>query len=676
VNPGECRSAYCIASGDLIFYIFSDFERISNLNHFLFDMHVRRLCSLVAAICLIPAVLFGQVLSVQLKVRESRLFGLSGERFATLELANQNRTVPLTSENVNGGPNYFFIFRPVGEWVLDADFVKDELTKLTLQQDTQVVQIVWKEEILGDSTASSILIGFPKELKIHRPFEARFQLADSAAQGTFDIPQEYWPGYPLLTSTLQSIDQAATGKHYRDAIACCGQALQSEELQIFPQVKDLRDRRTHIFEAMHTESAMLLASVNAPDKRGLKEKIAQLDEIKPVFQYILDSLTSVPLNVAATDSAVRLLLDHTTTAAGRTRALRDSLQLVLDDQNVRWILDGSVTGKNGDRYQSMIEILAYAFSSIDFADSVSMIQLKLSVPPQMKETMIRNDLEESYTAFVRQCADRLRNRGPLFPGEFLNNIRRDTASFSLPYFSMFKAISDAYSGSVATAREEITNIFRTCTEEELSARFDQLRVCLDMRSRAPRPDVMKVLDEAAAAERAGTMELASERYREAARIAPDFAYASFRWGMFFKRSGDPIRAQTFFERAYQADTSYLSAYRESYSFYRKTGNYKAMIDVLTRALGHGNDFWEINFNLGLAHMGDSAAARAIKHFERALDLNPRNYMTCVQLGLAHQSARDFQKSRDYFNRAIFIDPIRPEAVEYLNKLNELQKNAR
>ena len=95
---------------------------------------------------------------------------------------------------------------------------------------------------------------------------------------------------------------------------------------------------------------------------------------------------------------------------------------------------------------------------------------------------------------------------------------------------------------------------------------------------------MKLLDEATAAEGAGNNDVASDRYREVSRIAPDFAYASFRWGKFFERTGDPIRAQTFFERAYQADTLYLSAYREAYVLHRKSANYKAMIDVFnTRA---------------------------------------------------------------------------------------------
>jgi tetratricopeptide (TPR) repeat protein len=57
-------------------------------------------------------------------------------------------------------------------------------------------------------------------------------------------------------------------------------------------------------------------------------------------------------------------------------------------------------------------------------------------------------------------------------------------------------------------------------------------------------------------------------------------------------------------------------------------------------------------------------------------LNPNNYQTNVQIGLAYQTAKDYQKARDYYNKAIFIDPHRLEAVESLQKLDELQKAGR
>jgi type IV pilus assembly protein PilF len=100
-----------------------------------------------------------------------------------------------------------------------------------------------------------------------------------------------------------------------------------------------------------------------------------------------------------------------------------------------------------------------------------------------------------------------------------------------------------------------------------------------------------------------------------------------------------------------------------------------MIEVLTRALSKGNDFWETNLNLGIAYLGDGDLPKAIKQFERALDLSPSNYQTNVQLGLAHQAAKNFLKAREYYNKAIFIDPHRLEAVEALQKLDEAQKTS-
>jgi Tfp pilus assembly protein PilF len=84
----------------------------------------------------------------------------------------------------------------------------------------------------------------------------------------------------------------------------------------------------------------------------------------------------------------------------------------------------------------------------------------------------------------------------------------------------------------------------------------------------------------------------------------------------------------------------------------------------------------MHFNLGVAYMADGDLARAIQHFEQALELNPNSYQSNIQLGLAHQTAKNYQKAREYFNRAINIDPVRQDAVNFLDKLNELQKAGR
>ena len=87
------------------------------------------LALLITCVSILPVT--AQAPSAQLKVKEkSGLFGMSGERFAQVDLSNQSRTLPLTSENVNNGQYFYFILRSIGDWKLDPDFLNEELPKL------------------------------------------------------------------------------------------------------------------------------------------------------------------------------------------------------------------------------------------------------------------------------------------------------------------------------------------------------------------------------------------------------------------------------------------------------------------------------------------------------------------------------------------------------------------
>jgi tetratricopeptide (TPR) repeat protein len=263
---------------------------------------------------------------------------------------------------------------------------------------------------------------------------------------------------------------------------------------------------------------------------------------------------------------------------------------------------------------------------------------------------------------------------PMFPVEFLPNLRKDTASFPQPYYSLLKAVNDYYYGNLKGTMDEMSRVFLTCTDPELNARMDHMRVMIGIRRGQAPAEVVRLLEDGERLEAANDTQGALERYRQATLLAPNFAYAFFTFGSFYARTGDPIRAINFFQTAYQVDSVYLSAYREAYNMYLRQGNYKPMIDVLLYALQHGNDNWEVNSNLGTAFLGDNDPARAIMHFERALALNTKSYRTNIQLGLAHQAVKDYQKAREYFNNAIGLDPTRQEAVDYLTRLNEMQRN--
>jgi hypothetical protein len=105
-------------------------------------------------------------------------------------------------------PFYTFLIRPAGDWTLDADFVQEELPKLVLLQNNQTILIGWKTDILTDSTGTSLLVGYPKDLKLNQSFTIQFGLDGASSKVPLLVPQEYWPGYPALTQTLQSADRA------------------------------------------------------------------------------------------------------------------------------------------------------------------------------------------------------------------------------------------------------------------------------------------------------------------------------------------------------------------------------------------------------------------------------------------------------------------------------------
>lgn len=633
-----------------------------------------KVISLLLTTLALSGAVYAQVPSAQFKVRESGLFGLKGERYAKLELSSINHTLPLTDTTVNAGQYYYFLFYPTGGWVLDADFVQEEMPNLTLQQNSQTLPIRWKSDLRADSAGTSIVVGFPKDLKLHHPFAVLFGLNGDSSKADMKVPQEYWPGYTALTDALKGADKAVSEKRYRDAIAIYEHLMRTDSLQVFPRCSELKDRRTQCFDSYIIETLSTFWAATRGTTSTLKSKISRIDLLKAQFQFAVDSLPNPSLKVAAEEASVKVLLDRTKDAIVKLKGTRDSLQHALDDQNVRWIIEGGPTGKNGPQFEKIIEILAYAFSSLDLGDTTSLAP-NFVLPPDLRSALVKNNLQEAYDTFVRQASERYQKREPLLPPNFLTNLRKDSAVFSLPFYSMLTAIQDYYSGALPSALEAVRQVLRTCYDPELSRRFDQMRVLINFRMHESRPEAMALIEEAAAAEKAGDKDLASDRYNAALRIAPDFAYPAYLCGRLFAHNGDPIRARSFFERAYSIDSLYISAYREAWTLCQSSGNYKAMIEVLTRALSRGNDYWETNLNLGIAYLGDGDLPKAIKQFERALDLSPSNYQTNVQLGLAHQAAKNFQKAREYYNRAVFINPQRLEAVEALQKLDEAQKTS-
>ncbi len=618
---------------------------------------------------------FGQSPAVHVKVKESSGFlGLGGPRIVEFRLSNQNRTLPLNSVNVNAGSFVYFDCVPAGDWQFDDGFVNEYLSAVTVEQNNLVLRAAFtgKIDVTGDTT--HVLLGYPKTLRVEQPFGVSCETGDTKNEVVFRVPEEYWPGYESLDELMVRAEQALSRNQYRSAISLYNEIIANNAFSIFSHQRTAGASLLSTFDAYLTSQLSAAYALRDSTQLDLKERIAGIAGYRPAFAYVIDSLPQVPFEIPPLDSAVSALRRRARTAALMVGSTADSLQTILDEQTVRWILRGSVTGRRGLQYQEMVQALAYAFASADFADTLAP-GIAVTLPAWIQSRLVKDTLLDAYQTFVRICSERHQMRLTLFPVEFLPNLRKDSVSFGLPYYSMLKAVGEYYSGNYTSCTSELAAVFRSCYAEDLIARFDTLRLAIAWRQGRGSPNAFATIRDAQRLESGNDVAGAGEKYRQAVAVAPGFAFASFALGEFCLRSADTARALNAFEQSYQSDTAYLSAYKRCAQLWMQQKRYRSAIDVLTLALARGNDFWLTNSMLGQAFMvvGDAPSAEA--RYERALELNPRCYDTYIALGKAYQASKDFQKARDYFNRAIEIDALRREAVDALNTLNEQQLNA-
>ncbi|HEY6952856.1 MAG TPA: tetratricopeptide repeat protein [Bacteroidota bacterium] len=614
--------------------------------------------------------------SVQLKVKESSGFlGMGGPKYVGLTLSNQTGQQPLNSANVNAGQYFYFECRPAGDWKIDQDFVQENLTSLTIEQGSQRITPAYTGVVTTRADTTSVLLGFPKTLRLEEPFRFVLESGKSKTQVECKVPSEYWRGYGLIAALTSNAERAVAAGRFRDAIAFYNSILTDNSLQAFPQYKQSK--------AGFLNTVRSYLDANVAGYQGLRDtaqidpktKIAEIAGYKPAFVYVVDSLPLLRFELSPNDSGSAALLERAKKAILQIGAMTDSLQNSLDEKTVEWLLEGSVTGKTGLHYQYMIETLAYAYSSLDFADTSS-TSLNVTIPAWLQARLEQNNLLEAYQTFIRVCNDRFQMRLTIFPVEFLPNLRKDTASFALPFYAMLQAVNDYYAGNLTGCKEAIARVVRSCYIRDLLDRFDNLRVIVNWRINRVPQSVFRLIDEGRALEGKSDYSGAAEKYRQAVIVAPDFAYAAFVLGKCYAQSGDSLRAFDLLKKAYHLDTLYRCAIRATYDLYRQRRDYGSMVDLMTYALAHGNNSWESNFLLGEALAAAGDPVRAVERFSKALELNPRSYETCILMGNAYQAAKDYLKARESFNRAIEIDALRRDAVDALSKLNEQERKRR
>lgn len=609
-----------------------------------------------------------QIPSVELKVRErSGFLGMGPARHVSLFLSNKNRSIPLTSTNVNGDNLYFFVLKTIGDWSFDQGFIRNELMNFSLYQHEKKLLIQSTGEI--DLKDSTLLIGFSKELRINDLFLAQFTSKSLSSSAEFHIPPEFWPGYDTFTSLSNDADQQHTNGNFLEAIKLYNHLLQSSELRIFPEFIELKTKRSKVFDSYLRVQVRSANEIMSDQVLPYKERITRIDSMISPIRFVVTTLPAESLGVSEHDPVAANILNRAETTLSRLSSARDSLQKLNEEENIRWIIEGGSAARTGYFFQVIVEALVYRLTSNDFTDTVS-TSLRGNLPDRIQIQLVKYGLFDSYESFMRVLQKRYEEGVPIFPVEFLPNLKRDSSTFNQPYYRMLKGISDFLYGNFDGAAISIYTVLRYCSIPEISERYDRLRILIDVRQGKYPIESLRLAELAAK----NDPTLSGTFFYKATSLAPDFGYLYFLMGKSSLLRKDTAQAVVLFQRSYQLDSLLLSAYREESKIYQRASRYDNMISVLRRAIQNGNNYWETFHNLGLAYLLNNEADLAIEYLESAYDINPLNYDTNVQLGLVFIEIDDLEKAREFFNNAINIDPIREEAVTCLLKLNELQRS--
>jgi tetratricopeptide (TPR) repeat protein len=627
----------------------------------------------IVAIFSFPA-LFGQNPSVSLKVRDKSIF--KSERNINVELSTEKRDRTLTCDNVNSGKYLYFLVLTSGDWQIDLDFIKESLKFLSVVQDGTKYPATWNDFPVDGKEVISLLIGFDKKFRLNKSFDLEYILNNVPRRSSMTIPEQLWPGFSMYTSLTKESELQFSDRKYREAILTYEKIISTTGYEIFPTFAQVTGKRVKAFDAFLQGKTALYRDALSNAAAGYKDKINSIELLKPEIRFVSDSLPRPSINIMATDSDSKAVIATAQSVLFQMNTSQDSLKRLLDDQNTRWIIDGTATGKNAVQYQAMVRILTFAFLSIEFTDTAATNSLAVKTNEESQGLLTKFTLNESFETFLRMCRVRLQNKLSLLPVAMLTNLERDTAAFPLPYHQSLRAIDQFYSKNYAEAKRSIFRAFRTSYDAYLNERLDLLRIVITMREEGTPEEALRILKEADLLEADGKVDQALEKYRQAETIAPSFPFFKYSLGKFYSRINDPIRAFGFLQQAYAIDTMFLGAFSEAASLNRKAGNYKTMIEVLAIALGYGNDYWDTNFNLGTAHLGDGDIAKAIYYFERAVQWNAKSYETYIQLGLAYQNIKDYSKAQEYFYKAMKLYPDRQAAVKFIEQLQELQRQGK
>jgi ribosomal protein S12 methylthiotransferase accessory factor len=172
-------------------------------------------------------------------------------------------------------------------------------------------------------------------------------------------------------------------------------------------------------------------------------------------------------------------------------------------------------------------------------------------------------------------------------------------------------------------------------------------------------------------ERVTDPQLLDERLARLEGLIPDAYYLEFYRGRNLYESGQPEKALVCFKKALeltpeQEDLPYIYSYKGH--CYKDLEKYDEALAILQKGLAEDEERSDIHNTMGVCFFKLEQFAKAVKSFERAVELNPVSAMDYANLGVNHRRLGNMEEAIHFLTLALSFDPDIEFAQQQLAEL--------
>jgi tetratricopeptide (TPR) repeat protein len=184
---------------------------------------------------------------------------------------------------------------------------------------------------------------------------------------------------------------------------------------------------------------------------------------------------------------------------------------------------------------------------------------------------------------------------------------------------------------------------------------NSLGLCEYMVSKVPNAAPLLHYNLGAAYGELGRWEEATEAYKQAIRIKPDYADAHNNLGVAYSKLGRSQEAIEAFSQAIKIKTDYAEAHYNLGTTYGKLGRSQEAIDEYKQTIKIKPDYAEAHFNLGIVYGTLGRYQEAVESYKQAIRIKP-DYTENYNLGVNYYKLGRYQDAVEAYKQAIKIKP--------------------